>query len=130
MKRKEVSERAGMLMKLKEVKKEIQKEKSIEPWARRYTHHFTTKVKRMLFEDIDNIVWSGDEKEITGWCERNKVYDEITEEIEEIWKREVPDDENVRLNRKMSGRRPSECAITSTHTRTSSALHHSENTEK
>ena len=63
---------------------------------------FPKKVKRMLFEEIDNMVWSGNEKEITGWCSRNKVYDEITEnEIEEIWKSETQDDgEAVRLNGK------------------------------
>ena len=68
---------------------EIEKEKSLEKWAKRCTHHFTKKVKRMLFEEIDNMVWSGGEKEIAQWCKLNKVYDEITEEeIEEIWKRE------------------------------------------
>ena len=43
----------------------------------------------MLFEEIDNIVWSGNEKEITEWCKENIVFDEITEEeIGEIWNRE------------------------------------------
>ena len=47
------------------------------------------------------MVWSGDEKEIARWCKRNKVYDEITEkEIEEIWNRDDPDDEPIRLNGK------------------------------
>ena len=47
-------------------------------------HHFTKKVKRMLYEEIDNMVWSGTEKEISQWCKNNKVYDVITEdEIEE-----------------------------------------------
>ena len=56
----------------------------------------------MLFGEIDNMVWSGREKEITSWCEMNKVYDEITEnEIEEIWNREAPDhEEPIRLNGK------------------------------
>ena len=56
----------------------------------------------MLFVEIDNMVWSGSESEITKWCSKNKVYDEITEEeIEEIWQREDPDDgEPVRLNGK------------------------------
>ena len=40
--------------------------------ARRCTHHFTKKVKRVLFEEIDNMVCSGNEKEITGWCNRKK----------------------------------------------------------
>ena len=85
------------LMRLEEVKEEIQKERSLERWAKRCTHHFTKKVKRMLYEEIDNMVWSGTEKEISQWCKNNKVYDVITEdEIEEIWKREKPDDENVR----------------------------------
>ena len=56
----------------------------------------------MLFEEIDNMVWSDKEKEITKWCKRNKVFDEITEEeIQEIWKRENPDNEEpIRLNGK------------------------------
>ena len=37
----------------------------------------------MLYEEIDNKVWSGGENEITSWCKKNKVFDEITkEEIE------------------------------------------------
>ena len=76
MKRKEIGELAG-LMKLGEVKKEIEKEKSLERWARGCTHHFPKKVKRMLFEEIDNMVWSGGEKGVSRWCELNKVYDEI-----------------------------------------------------
>ena len=101
MKRKEMSELAG-LMRLKEVEKEIENEKSLEKWAKRCSHHFTKMVKRKLFEEIDNMVWSGDEKEITQWCKRNKVYDEITDaEIEEIWREEdLSDDEPIRLNGK------------------------------
>ena len=63
MKRKEMSELAG-LMKLEEIKKEIVKEKSLERWARRCTNHFTKKVKRVLFEETDNMVWSGRERDI------------------------------------------------------------------
>ena len=66
MKRQEMIELAG-LMELEEVKSEIQKEKSIEKWAGRCTHHFTKKTKRLLFEEIDNMVWSGTEKEISQW---------------------------------------------------------------
>ena len=56
----------------------------------------------MLYEGIDNIVWSGEEEEIVECCKRNKVYDEITDgEIEEIWRKVCPEDvENVRLNGK------------------------------
>ena len=101
MKRVEICKLAG-LMGFDDVKEEIQKEKSLERWAKRANNNFTKKVKRMLFEDIDNMVWNDDEGLITEWCERNKVYDEITElEIEEIWKKETLDDgENVRLNGK------------------------------
>ena len=58
--------------------------------------------KRMLFQEIDNMVWSGDEEDISRWCKRNKVYDEITdEEIAEIWNREAPgQEEPIRLNGK------------------------------
>ena len=59
-------------------------------------------MKRVLFEEIDNMVWSRREQEISSWCEQNKVYDEITDaEIEEIWQREgTDDDEPIRLNGK------------------------------
>ena len=84
MKRSEVIKLAG-LMKLEGVKKEIMNEKSLERWARRCSHHFTKKVKRMLFEEIDSVIWSGSEAEISRWCKNNLVFDEITEdEIEEI----------------------------------------------
>ena len=100
MKRREMCELAG-LMKLDQVRKEIERERSLERWAKKCTRHFTKKVKRVLFEEIDNMVWSGDE-EISKWCQRNKVFDEITEdEIEEIWNREgSDDDEPVRLDGK------------------------------
>ena len=32
-----------------------------------------------MFKEIDNIVWSGDEKKFARWCKTNKVYDEITD---------------------------------------------------
>ena len=93
MKRREMSELAG-LMEFEEDQKEIVNEKSLERWARRCSAYFAKKVKRKLFEEIDNMVWSGREKEIAEWCEMNKVIDEITEnEIEEIWNREAPDQE-------------------------------------
>ena len=60
MKRKEMIELAG-LIELEVVKSEIQKEKSLEKWARRFTNHFTKKVKRTLFEVIDDMGWSGTE---------------------------------------------------------------------
>ena len=87
---------------LDEVKKEIEKETSLERWARRCTNHFTKKMKRMLHEEIDNMVWSGLEKDISHWCVKNKVFVEITdEEIAEIWQREGSDeDEPIRLNGK------------------------------
>ena len=101
MKRKEICELAGM-MKLEKIKEDVQKEKSLERWARRCTTHFPKRVKRVLFGEIDNMIWNGHESEITQWCKRNKVFDEITEnEIMEIWMSEEPDDEEaVRLNGK------------------------------
>ena len=100
MKRREMIELAG-LMKFEEVKKEIGNEINIERWAKKTTNHFTKKAKRMLFEEIDNMVWNNNQ-EVTKWCERNKMYDVISEaEIEEIWQREQPDDgEAIRLNGK------------------------------
>ena len=59
MKRREIIELAG-LMGLEMVKKESEEEKDLERWAKRCSLHFTKKVKRMLFEEIDNMVWSGD----------------------------------------------------------------------
>ena len=96
MKRKEISELAE-LVGVEEVKREIKNERSLEKWGKRCTNHFTKKTKRMLFEEIDNMVWSGNESEIARWCKQNKVYDEITEnEIDEIWKKGGPhDDEGI-----------------------------------
>ena len=71
MKRKEMAELAGM-MGFDETKNEVEKEKSLERWARTATTHFTKKVKRMVFEEIDYMVWSGDEKEISQCCTMNK----------------------------------------------------------
>ena len=121
MKRKEMCELAG-LMKFEKIKEEIQKEKSLERWARRCTNHFPKRVKRMLFGEIDNMIWNGHESEITQWCKRNKVFDEITEnEIMEIWMSEEPDDEEaVRLNGKYFRRPQRGCANSSIRTKTSS----------
>ena len=75
-------------MGLQEVKKEISEETSLERWARRCSNCFTKKTKRELLAEMDNMIWSGSDNEITRWCHMNKVYDEITEnEIEDIWKR-------------------------------------------
>ena len=40
------------------------KETNLEKWGKRSTHHFTKKAKRMLYEEIDNMVWNGDENEV------------------------------------------------------------------
>ena len=58
----QVLELAG-LMGFEEIK-EFLKEKSLERRARRYTHFFTKKWNRMLYEEIDNVVWSGKENEM------------------------------------------------------------------
>ena len=50
-------------MNLDEIRK-IESEKSVERWANRCSHHFTKKVKRMLFDEIDNMVWSSDKKKL------------------------------------------------------------------
>ena len=83
MKRKEMSELAG-LMKLDVVKKEIANEMSIERWARRCTHYFTKKAKRMLFEEIDNMVWSGIHQDITRWCKEQKKEKESTNKLKGV----------------------------------------------
>ena len=51
------------MMVFDEIKKEIETERNLERWAKRCTNHFTKKVKRMGYEEIDNIVWSGTEKD-------------------------------------------------------------------
>ena len=71
MKRQEMIELAG-LMELDEIKKEISNAKSLESWGRRATNNFAKKVKRMLYEEIDNIIWSGKEEEVTQWCKTIK----------------------------------------------------------
>ena len=72
LKRKEIGELAG-LMGFCKVKNEVETEKSLEKWAKRCTNHFTRREKRMLFGEIDNIVWSGKEKEIVEWCKENSL---------------------------------------------------------
>ena len=62
MKRKETIELAGM-MGFDDVKNEIEKEKNMERWAKRCTTHFAKKTKRLLFEEIDNFIWSGKKME-------------------------------------------------------------------
>ena len=101
IKRDEMRELAG-LMKFEGVKIEIARERHLDVLAKRCSRHFTKKVKRTMFEEIDNMVWSGSENDITSWCKRNKVCDEITEEeIKEIWQREDPENgEDIRMNGK------------------------------
>ena len=60
MEKKEMGEQAGLL-KFEEIKNEIGNEKSLQRWAYRCSHHFTKKVKRMLFEEIGNMVLSSRE---------------------------------------------------------------------
>ena len=55
IKRSEILELAG-LMGFERVEAEVEREKSLEAWAKRCTHFFTKKVRRMLFEEIDNTV--------------------------------------------------------------------------
>ena len=82
-------------MGLEGVKEEIAKAKDLEKWAKRCTQHFTKRVKKTLFEEIDNMMWRGNEKAMVEWCKMNKVYDKITEdEIVEIWNGDDGDGEN------------------------------------
>lgn len=100
VKRSEVCELAE-LMGFEEVKKEIRSEKNLDAWARRGANRFTKSEKGMLFGEIDNVIRNEYGSDIAHWCKRNKVYDEMTaNEIVEIWMREEPDDEVIRLNGK------------------------------
>ena len=132
MKRKEIGELAG-LMGFGEIKKEVETEKDLEKWGKRSTNCFTKKMKRMIYGEIDNMVWNGGCHHVSRWSEENKVYEEITEEeIDEIWKRGEPDeDENIRLNGKHVWETAKRvCDFINTHTKTSSPSQHSENTER
>ena len=66
MKRNEVGELAE-LFGFDVVKDDVERAKSLEKWAKRSTHRFTTKTKKLLFEDNDNIVWSDCESVFTVW---------------------------------------------------------------
>ena len=101
MKRREIGELAGLIG-FDGVKTEVEKEKNLEAWGKRCTHFFNKKTKRLPFEEIDNMVWSRLDEGIEKWCNENKVFDEITEEeIEEIWRRDQDDNQEViRLNGK------------------------------
>ena len=46
-------------MKFEEVKKEITREKHLDAWSKRCSHHFTKIVKRTMFEEIDNMCGVG-----------------------------------------------------------------------
>ena len=121
MKRRDVSDLAW-LMGFDEIRREIETEKNIESWAKRCSHYFTKKVRRMLYEEIDNMTWSGSETKIVKWCEKNKVDDDIAEAEIEILMRDAPDeDEPIRLTGKCVWEVQNECVDTSTHTKTSSA---------
>ena len=75
--------------------------KSLVKWGKKANNILAKKTKRIIYEEIDNMVWNGSEKEIGEWCKRNKVFDENAEEIEEMWKRDQDDnDEAIRLNGK------------------------------
>ena len=59
-------------------------------------------LKHSVYDEIDNVAWSMSEKEITSWCQENKVFDEMTEaQTEEFWSGEATVDGNsIRLNAK------------------------------
>ena len=61
IKREEIKELVG-LMKFEEVAKESAREKHLDTWTKRCSHHFTKKVKGTMIEEIDNMVWSWSKK--------------------------------------------------------------------
>ena len=61
------------LLKIDGIKKEIEKERSLVKWGKRTNNLLAKKTKKMIYEQIDNMVWNGSEKEIGEWCKRNKV---------------------------------------------------------
>ena len=66
-------------------------------WARRSSIHFTKKVKKMLFEEIDNMMWRGKEKAIDrSWSPKTESFelfllieiagnDSIKIEMDHVW---------------------------------------------
>ena len=62
MKRKEIGELAG-LMEFGEIKKESETEKDLERRGKRSTNCFFKKMKRMMFEEVDKMVWRESERE-------------------------------------------------------------------
>ena len=63
MKRKEICELAEV-MEFEEAKEEIEKEKTLQKWARRAAKKFQRKTKRVIFGMTDSIVGSGDERRL------------------------------------------------------------------
>ena len=61
------------LLKVDGIKKEIESERNLEIWGKRTNNLLAKKTKRIIYEEIDNMVWNGSEKEIGEWCNRNKV---------------------------------------------------------
>ena len=130
VKRKEISELAGLMM-LEEVKKEVEKEKNLEKWAKQCTTHFTRKTKRMLFEEIDNIVWSEKEKKQQSGARGIRC---LMKSPKKKFKRSGSKRTQTMKNQSdsmgsSSGKRQRECATSSMHTMTSSTSLHSESTE-
>ena len=79
MKRNEICVLAG-LMNLVGIGKEVRTEVNLETSVTKCTNIFPMKVKRMLYEAIDNMVWNVCDDEISSWIKRNKVYDKIVED--------------------------------------------------
>ena len=51
------------LLRVDGIKKEIEKEQNLETWGKRTNNLFAKKTKRIIYEEIDNIVLNGSAKE-------------------------------------------------------------------
>ena len=47
------------------VRIEVERQKNLESLAKRGAHNFNKKVKRMLFDEVDNMVWKNGGSEIS-----------------------------------------------------------------
>ena len=58
---------------LMESRRRLKKKKSLVKWGKRTNNLLAKKTKRMIYEEIDNMVWDENEKKIGEWCNRDKV---------------------------------------------------------
>ena len=68
-------------MELEEVKKEIKLKRTSKDGQEDAPTTPQNNDKMMMFEEIDNMVLRGGEREKVKWCQQNKVCDEIAKKL-------------------------------------------------